>query len=212
MSFLPKIAATLLVVLVLSSCGKSSDEPKGDSSKVSSPSPSDSPSLSAGPSSTAAPSTGKAMSGTGYGYKLPKGWEDITSQLKQNQPGIDTGGRAKPATPPFTANMNTLTTPSKVTGDPSEDDLSALASQIKAEVNSLAPNIVTKSNVTIAGAPAVHQEGPANSSGTKFYLVQYFAIHEGNNYGLTFAFRKKDSAAEREKVIQPVLASWKWTN
>ena len=108
--------------------------------------------------------------------------------------------------------MNTLSTPSKVSGDPTEEDLDTLATQIKGEVKSLAPNIRTKQHVTIAGAPAVHQEGNANSSGTKFYLVQYFAIHKGNNYGLTFAFRKKDSAAEREKVVQPVLASWKWKN
>ena len=212
MNSVPKIAATLLAVLVLASCGKSSDEPKSGSSDVSSPSASASASLSAGPSSTAKPSTGKAMAGTGYGYNLPKGWEDITAQLKQNQQSIDTGGRAKPATPPFTANMNTLTTASKVSGEPTEDDLDALAAQIKGEVKSLAPKIKTSPHVTIAGAPAVHQEGDANSSGTKFYLVQYFAIHKNINYGLTFAFPKSASAADREKIVQPVLASWKWTS
>jgi hypothetical protein len=212
MNSVPKIAATLLAVLVLASCGKSSDEPKSSGSEVSSPSASASDSLSAGPSSTAKPSTGKAMAGTGYGYNLPKGWEDITTQLKQNQPGIDTGGRAKPATPPFTANMNTLTTPSKVSGEPTKDDLDALAIQIKGEVKSLAPTIKTQPHVTIAGAPTVHQEGNANSSGTKFYLVQYFAIHKGDNYGLTFAFPTSVSASDRAKVVQPVLASWKWKN
>jgi hypothetical protein len=211
MNSVPKIAATLLAVLVLASCGKSSDEPKsGSSSDISSPAASASESLSAGPSSTAKPSTGKAMAGTGYVYNLPQGWEDITAQLKQNQPSIDTGGRAKPATPPFTANMNTLTTPSKVSGAPTADDLDALAAQIRGEVKTLAPKIQTRPHVTIAGAPAVHQEGDANSSGTKFYLVQYFAIHKNKNYGLTFAFPKGASAGEREKVVQPVLASWKW--
>jgi hypothetical protein len=212
MNSVPKIAATLLAVLVLASCGKSSDEPKSGSSDVSSPAASPSESLSAGPSSTAKPSTGKAMAGTGYVYNLPQGWEDITAQLKQNQPGIDTGGRAKPATPPFTANMNTLNTPSKVSGQPTKDDLDALSAQIKGEVKSLAPKIQTKPNVTIAGAPAVHQEGDANSSGTKFYLVQYFVIYKNNNYGLTFAFPKSASAGAREKIVQPVLASWKWKN
>jgi len=210
MNTVPKIAATLLAVLVLVSCGKSSDEPKSSGNSVSPPSASASESLSAGPSSTANPSTGKAMAGPDYGYNLPKGWEDITAQLKQNQPGIDSGGRARPATPPFTANMNTLSTPSKVSGDPTEEDLDTLATQIKGEVKSLAPNIRTKQHVTIAGAPAVHQEGNANSSGTKFYLVQYFVIYKGKNYGLTFAFPKSASAGEREKVVQPVLASWKW--
>src|SRR4051795_13041599 len=211
MNSVPKIAATLLAVLALASCGKSSDEPKSGSSDVSSsPAASASESLSAGPSSTANPSTSKAMAGNGYVYHLPKGWEVITAQLKQNQPGIDTGGRAKPATPPFTANMNTLTTPSKVSGEPTKDDLDALSAQIKGEVKSLAPKIQTKPTVTIAGAPAVHQEGNANSSGTKFYLVQYFVIHKNNNYGLTFAFPKGQSAGAREKIVQPVLASWKW--
>jgi hypothetical protein len=211
MNSLPKIAATLLAVLVLTSCGKSSDQPKSGGSDDSSPSSSTSESASAGPSSTAQPATGKAMTGTGYGYSLPDGWEDITTQLKQNQPGIDTGGRAKPATPPFTANMNTLTTPSKVSGDPSKADLDALAAQIKGEVASLAPTIETKPHFSIGGAPAVHQEGNANSSGTKFYLVQYFAIYKGNNYGITFAFPKSTTAGEREKIVQPVLASWKWS-
>ena len=211
MNSVPKIAVTLLAVLVLTSCGKSSDEPKTDASKDSSPSSSTSESASAGPSATAQPATGKAMKGTGYGYNLPAGWEDITTQLKQNQPGIDTGGRAKPATPPFTANMNTLTTPSRVSGEPSKADLDALAAQIKGEVASLAPNIETKPHFSIGGAPAVHQEGDANSSGTKFYLVQYFAVYKGNNYGITFAFPKGLSAGEREKFVQPVLASWKWS-
>jgi hypothetical protein len=211
MNTLPKIAVTALAVLVLASCGKSSDTPKSGSSDSSSPSASASDSASAAPSSTAAPSTGKAMSGTGYSYHLPQAWEDITTQLKSNQPGIDTGGRAKPATPPFTANMNTLTTPSKISGSPSQSDLDALAAQIKGEVASLAPNIATKPHISIAGAPAVHQEGNANSSGTKFYLVQYFAVYKGNNYGITFAFPKNTTPAVREKIVQPVLASWKWS-
>ena len=211
MNVLPKIAATAFAVLLLASCGKAADTSSKDSSTSASPSSSTSESASAAPSSTAAPASGKAMSGTGYTYHLPTAWEDISAQLKSNQPGIDTGGRAKPATPPFTANMNTLTTPSKISGDPSNADLDALAAQIKGEVATLAPNISTKPRYSIAGAPAVHQEGAANSSGTKFYLVQYFAVYKGNNYGITFAFPTSTSAADREKVVQPVLSSWKWS-
>jgi hypothetical protein len=210
MNFLPKIAITALAVLVLASCGKAStDDGKADSSKT--PSPSASASETPSNTSTATPAGGIAMKGTGYGYNLPKSWEDITAQLKSSQPGIDTGGRAKPATPPFTSNMNTLTTPSQISGTPSDKDLQGLAAQIKQEVASLAPKVVTKPNTTIAGAPAVHQEGEANSGGTKFFLVQYFAVYNGNNYGVTFAFPKGTSDADRTKVVEPVLASWKWS-
>ena len=207
MNFLPKVAVTALAVLVLASCGgkASTNSAKGDTSA------SPSSSVSTAPSSTAAPAGGLSMSGTGYAYHLPKSWEDISAQLKKSQPGIDTGGRAKPATPPFTSNMNTLTTPSKISGTPTQSDLDALASQIKQEVASLAPNVKTRPVTTIDGAPAVHQEGQATSAGTKFYLVQYFAVHKGNNYGLTFAFAKNTSPADRTKVVEPVLASWKWS-
>lgn len=211
MNALPKIAATGLAVLLLASCGTSSGDASKATTTKTSPSASPSASASAAPSSTAAPASGKAMTGTGYSYNLPTSWEDISAQLKSNQPGIDTGGRAKPATPPFTANMNTLTTPSKISGNPSNADLDALAAQIKGEVATLAPKIVTEPRFSIAGAPAVHQEGAANSSGTKFYLVQYFAVYKGNNYGITFAFPSSTSAADRERVVQPVLSSWKWS-
>lgn len=212
MNFLPKVAVTALVVLVLASCGKA-DAPKTKSSDSASTSQSSSPSESpsASPSSTVAPAGGIAMTGTGYAYHLPDGWEDISTQLKQSQPGIDTGGRAKPATPPFTSNMNTLTTPSQISGTPSASDLDGLAAQIKQEVASLAPTVQTKPQTQIAGAPAVHQEGEANSSGTKFYLVQYFAVYNGNNYGVTFAFPSGTNEADRTKIIEPVLASWKWS-
>lgn len=210
MNLLPKIAVTALAVLVLASCGKASTDNK-DTKDDKSTSPSASSSPSESPSSTVAPAAGIAMSGTGYGYHLPDAWEDISAQLKQSQPGIDTGGRAKPATPPFTANMNTLTTPSQISGEPSDSDLDALAAQIKQEVASLAPTVQTKEHTTIAGAPAVHQEGDANSSGTKFYLVQYFAVYNGNNYGVTFAFPSGTNETARTKIIEPVLASWKWS-
>jgi hypothetical protein len=213
MNSLPKIAVTALAILVLASCGKAAtnDKSKDASSASDSPSSSTSDSPSESPSSTVAPATGIAMSGTGYAYHLPTGWDDISAQLKQSQPGIDTGGREKPATPPFTANMNTLTTPSQISGTPSTSDLDGLAAQIKQEVKSLAPNVVTQPHTTLAGAPAVHQEGQANSSGTKFFLVQYFAVYKGNNYGVTFAFPAKTTAAQRSKVVDPVLASWKWS-
>ncbi|MEP6817816.1 MAG: hypothetical protein ABI873_19935 [Marmoricola sp.] len=204
MNSVPKIAVTALAVLVLASCGSTSTPAKTTKSGSSA-------SASASPSSTVAPAGGSAMSGTGYTYHLPNAWEDISAQLKRSQPGIDTGGRAKPATPPFTANMNTLTTPSRISGAPSKSDLDALAAQIKQEVATLAPTVATKPQTTIAGAPAVHQEGRANSSGTKFYLVQYFAIYKGNNYGLTFAFPSSTNAAGRGRIVEPVLASWKWS-
>lgn len=211
MNLLPKIAATALAVLVLASCGKAStDGKKADSPK--SESPSASASTTPSQTSTATPASGIAMKGTGYAYHLPKAWEDITAQLKQSQPGIDTGGRAKPATPPFTSNMNTLTTPSQISGKPSDKDLDGLAAQIKQEVASLAPNVETKEHTSIAGAPAVHQEGQANSGGTKFFLVQYFAVYNGNNYGVTFAFPSGTTEADRTKIVEPVLASWTWSS
>ncbi len=207
MNSLPKISVTALALLVLASCGTASTTDNKSTNSASS-----TPSASvASPSSTVAPAGGLTMKGTGYAYHLPTGWEDISAKLKQSQPGIDTGGRAKPATPPFTANLNTLTTPSKITGTPSASQLDSLAAQLKKEVVKLAPNVQTKPHTTIDGAPAVHQEGQANSSGTKFYLVQYFAVYKGNNYGVTFAFPAGTNPAARTKLIEPVLASWKWS-
>ncbi len=212
MSFAPKIAATALAVLVLASCGKASNgTSKASSSDTASSSSSASSAPSASSTDTAAPATGRAMTGTGYAYHLPSKWQDITKQLKKTQPGIDTGGRQNPATPPFTANLNTLTTPSQIKGTATDSDLTALAAQIKKEVATLAPKVQTKPNTAIDGAPAVHQEGAATSGKTKFFLVQYFAIYKGHNFGLTFAFPSKSTASQRNKVVDPVLSSWKWS-
>jgi hypothetical protein len=214
MNLLPKIAVTAAAVLLLASCGKSSDSTaSGSSSKSSSSSASASDTAS---SPTAAPAGGTKMTGTGYTYSLPDGWTDISTDLKASQPGIDTGGRAAPATPPFTANLNTLTTPSDFKGVPTSSDLDALAKQIKAEVATLSPDAKTLPHIKIDGSPAVHQEGDATSKdaqgkAVKFFLVQYFVVHSGKNYGLTFAFPTDSTAGARDKIVQPVLASFKFS-
>lgn len=198
------LASALVVALVptLAACGGSDDKDSGSGSSTASY-----------PKIDAQPATGKSVEGTGYSYKLPNGWEDITSQLKATQPGVDSGGRATPPTDPFTANLNTLTTPNQVQdARPSLDDLKVVAAQIKKEIAPLSPDAKLLSPVSVDGVPTVRQEGPANNSGAKFYLEQYWMVTPGSSYGFTFAFPRSTSSAERDKVVGSVLASVKRTS
>lgn len=194
------VASALATVLLLSvsACGGSDDEKK-KSADTSAPSY---------PKIDARPATGTSLKGTGYTYKLPTGWQDITSQLKATQPGIDSGGRATPPTDPFTANLNTLTTPNQIeTSKPTTAQLKQVAAEIKSEIAPLSPTIKQLSPVSVDGVPTLRQEGPASNSGAKFYIEQYWLVTAGSSFGFTFAFPTSASAGDRDKVVESVLAS-----
>lgn len=206
MRLLARTAVALLAVVALTSCSKSDSTAKDATST----SASASASSSAPASPTAAPATGVEVKGTGYTYRLPQGWEDITADLKKAQPGIDSGGRATPATPPFTANLNVLTTSSDIKGKPTDAQLTALGKALKAEVAQISPDMASKPNTLLDGATALHQEGNAVSGPSKFFLVQYLAVNDGSNYSLTFAFPRSVSAGDRDKVASAVVASFRF--
>lgn len=198
------IVSALAVVLLptLAACGGSD---KAETKKK------DSSSASSYPTIDATPAAGTSIKGTGYTYKLPADWQDITSQLKASQPGIDSGGRSTPPTDPFTANLNTLTTPNQVAAStPTKAELAEVAAQIKQEITPLAPSIKQLDPVTVDGVTTVRQEGAASNSGAKFYIEQFWLVAKGSSYGFTFAFPTSTPAAQRDTVTESVLASVKF--
>ena len=98
-----------------------------------------------------------------------------------------------------------------IKGTPSSADLKTLSAQIKQEVASLSPDVKTLADTKIGGVPAVHQEGAAKQGTTNFYLVQYFAVAGGNNIGITFAFPTSLTQDQRDKIVNPVLASFSFS-
>lgn len=199
------LASALVAVLLptLAACGGSDDTAKKSEAK----------STSSYPKISGTPATGTTIKGTGYTYKLPTDWQDITSQLKANQPGIDSGGRATPPTDPFTTNLNTLTTPNQVKGEtPTKAELSEVATQIKQEIAPLSPSAKRVSTVSVDGVPTVRQEGAASSNGAKFYIAQCWLVTKGSSYGFTFAFPTSTASASRDKLIGSVLSSVKFSS
>ena len=65
--------------------------------------------------------------------------------------------------------------------------------------------------ISLAGAPTLHQEGPAKSGKVTFYLDQYDALHAGTNYLISFGFPTSMPAKQRTKIVTAVLSSWQWS-
>lgn len=180
-----------------------------------SPEPSDSPTESESgdpstppePPSTVAPATGVAMTGTGYTYRAPEGWHDITKQMKESQQSVDTAiGEKLSTSAGVRDNMNVVSSPAI------GDQLQQYEDSAPEALKFMVKDLDTYPRTTIAGEEAVHVGGIANTGGISFFFEQY-AVQRGNTvYALSFAVEKDLTDDERRELIDSVITSWEWTN
>ncbi|MDF8263791.1 hypothetical protein [Luteipulveratus flavus] len=192
-----------------SSSSTAAETPSSTSSSSSSAAPtttstSSSPS-SAAPSTSVAPAQGARITGTkrDYSFSAPKGWSDAKGKV----PNADAVAINFLDRDGFADNINVIR--QEGTGGTTLD-LVELASKRQLEAAG-AKNVKVLPRTTVAGTEA-SRTSSALTSGTQSYLIdQAYILRGKNSYVVTFSFSPSVSEADRNKVIAPVLASWKWS-
>ncbi|MDN5895815.1 MAG: DUF1795 domain-containing protein [Nocardioides sp.] len=219
-------AAVLVSSLVLAGCGDSDKDAKSsdDAASQTSESPSDDASDNASedgaedPSADSSddtddtaksdfgkPADGATVKGAGYSYSIPSDWKDITKEAKKVQQSVDTAaGVAKPSGT-FRSNLNVGI------NDAPGTTLDQLEKAVPAQLKSMSPNLKSLPRVSIDGHEAIHHRGDASQQGTKYFLEQFATIDDdGKVMILTFSFDPDTKQADRDKVINSVLAGLKF--
>ena len=187
-----------LITVALAGCGGSST-----TSSSATIGPSDAASTLAAPAS-AAPARGSRIKGTGYSFRVPKGWRDIGSTVSAR--GADTAAAAAAPVAGFTTNVNVVIVNQSFT----RAQVGEVTRRARAEVGADSASYLVAAPTTVAGSVAGHLRGPHTYGKAKYWLEQYLISHDDHTYVASFSFSPKVAAGTRDQQIAAVLASWSW--
>lgn len=197
-------AVTLMSSLALAGCGGSdsgSDSDKSEKTPSSSAS-----STAAAPTSDVEPANGKTITGAGYSYSLPEGW-DLPKKKIPGTEATDTFAADLTDTDGFADNINVIkqsTIPPKPIGEFKDE----LGDQLKAAGGQ---NVEVKEVGQVAGEESLHISSTQGADKILNLTEQYFVVHDGSTYFITFSHSPDVSEQDRADVAQSVLATWKWS-
>lgn len=186
-----------------SSSESSSESPSGSASETETPEPTES--TSSAPEPTAAPADGPRISGSGYSYAVPKGWD----MPKQDIPGFDFDSFAAALRDGdgFSDNMNVVVSPAGAM-DPSQAEQAAEAELTTAG----AKEVTVLDRVSIAGVESPHVTALMSLNDTRYQIEQFYPAQGDKGYVVTFSFSTSVDEGARAEVIDAVLASWEWSD
>ncbi len=167
-----------------------------------SPTPSTAPVIAT--PSPAAAATGIKVAGTGYAFRAPARWRDVSKQVSAR--GVDTAVAAARATAGFTSNINVVISNESFAADQVEQ----FTENARVQVDGTTSDSVVEQPTRVAGAVAGHLRGMHNSGKTSYWLEQYLISHGTHTYVVSFSFSPKVPAAKRNHQVASVLASWSW--
>lgn len=150
-----------------------------------------------------APATGMLISGTGYSYNVPEGW-DIPSGV--DNPQLDSVAADLTDTDGFSDNINVLLSPAGVL----TPDIVESVGVDELETSG-ATDVTVEPRVTIAGAESSHLAALFSSQGLEYRIEQYYPTQNGQTYVVTFSFSQDVPDADRLAIAESVLASWAWS-
>jgi hypothetical protein len=157
----------------------------------------------------AKPADGRTFRGQGFSFRAPKGWTDETEKAQQLNQLVDLAAAAAPDRSGFATNVNVVVSDAGVE-DPSDDQLRQISAAIKSRLSTLVPELTVNPLTQLDGRPTLDHEGPATKQGMPYYIHQYVAFDAGNAYTVTFSFSRESKPAQRQQVIDQILASWSW--
>jgi len=192
--------AALVLAPVLAGCGGTSGAEKTPASPTIDTS---SPTIEA-PSPTVAAATGVEVPGTGYSFRAPTQWRDVTKKV--SKAGVDTAAAAATATAGFTSNINVVIADRAFTAA----QLDQVTERARSQVDGQADNYQIETPTTVAGALAGHLRGTHEANKASYWLEQYLISHGKHTYVVSFSFSPKVPETKRDKQIASVLASWTW--
>ena len=191
-SLVRPVAVLALAVSILAACGGS-----GSDDKAAGPSP-----HSTASGLDAKPADGDTISTDYFTYTVPKDWKEspnskaITLAIDSKDPDG------------FADNLNVIKddTVATLKGDELEDAVK------KALTDANASGIAVKDPVQVDGEEAVHVGAVFDLNGTTYRTEQYALAHDDMGYVVTLSFSPDVPTAERDKVSESILATWRWTS
>ncbi|HEV7951670.1 MAG TPA: hypothetical protein VGP24_18055 [Glaciihabitans sp.] len=161
---------------------------------------SDSP---AAPELDASAASGPTISGDGYSYSVPEGWEEQDSSLA---PGSDTVAIDLAATGDFANNINVIPSPSGAF------DADEVEETVVAELEDAgASNVEVLDRLTIAEAESAHISADMSLEGVEYRVHQYYLTNDDQTYVVTFSYNVDESDEDAVEIAESVLASWSWS-
>lgn len=202
-------AAVLTAALVAGAAGcgadapdKAGGEPSSSPERTASETPSATPSPSYRP---VRPKGAKVIRGTGYSFALPKGWVNLTRQMRADQPSIDVAVGAELQTDGFANNLSVTVAPTGAAVPESIDDIAA---QILRELRPKAPKMRVRPDTTVAGLPAAKLSGTYNAGKQRYWLEQYVVVGPKRSHVISFSITPTTARKQRNALIDSVLRSW----
>jgi hypothetical protein len=157
----------------------------------------------AGNGQGAAAATGEEISGDGYSYRVPEGW----AVPEEDIPGFtpDTLAADLTDTDGFADNVNTIFSPA------GEVPLDQVETAGTTELEGAGGTEVrVRDRAQVAGVEAAHIQATLTQSGVDYWIEQFYMNNAGKTLIATFSFSHSLGEADRDAVVDSVLASWSW--
>lgn len=168
------------------------------------PQPSGTPTPAAAVSTPSGPATGARIAGTGYSFRVPSGWRDVTAKL--GQPGVDRAAAASTPVGGFRSNVNVVRVPKAIAAG----QLAAVVRSVRARMLGSAPHYAVRPPTSVDGTVGGHLAGVRTQGGTRYWLEQFVLPDARSTLVVSFSFSPRLPAADRSRTIDAVLASWRW--
>lgn len=151
----------------------------------------------------AAPAAGVEITGDGYTYAVPDGWD--IPDTDPSSIGADTLAADLTDTDGFSDNVNVVLSPAgAVTAEQIEstgvDELTGAG----------ATDVEVEDRVQVAGTESAHLSGALTAQGASYSIEQYYLTQDDQNYVVTFSFSPTVDDDARQDLAESVLASWTW--
>jgi hypothetical protein len=161
------------------------------------------PSTTSAPPSSVAPATGATITGDGYSYQVPEGWDVPEAPV----PGFDPDSIALDHTDDdgFSDNVNVILSPA---GAITADQVESIGVSELEGVG--ATEVQVNDRISVAGAESAHLSALLSSNGTGYQIEQYYPTNAGQTYVVTFSFSETVTQTDRVALAESVLASWVW--
>lgn len=203
--------AALMSLALLAGCGGDDGDAKESdpSSSPSAASPTPTAEESQAPADTdfGAPAKGARVKGKDYTYRMPMAWKNMTQQARTVQKSIDSSAGEATFDDGFKDNVSVNF--DKAPGSTLDDLEASVPDQLAKNVKKLD----MRPRVILDGVETLHYRGLFVSGASKYFLEQFTSIDEEARITIiSFSFSPDLPKAERDQVVNGVLASWKWTD
>lgn len=198
--------SALALTLAFGVVGCSTSPAEEDSSPAAESSSSESPSSSSSSAANeldVAPAAGALITGDGYTYNVPEGWE---LQDKSIAPGTDTAAADVTTTTDFADNVNVILSPA---GALTPEQVEKMAAQELEAAG--ASDVTVEDRVTFGGKESAHISAGMTASGATYRIHQYYGTNNDQTYIVTFSFGTQVADTEAVEVSESILASWTWS-